>query len=271
MAQTLRRTALPAAGLAALLALAACAAPSLRPHKVPGAKPVPGVPALKPVPTATPAPSYPQRRPLDQDRPVKVVSRALRYDRGSQETVFYGGVTATQDTTVMLSRELRSRDAGQDARATGGVLVLDKARRLRIRSGEADYAGSLGEARLLKGVRLVSVDPYGVPLTVTGQSGSYSGVSRFAEVDGGVTVLRGPLRARARSAFVTDGGVELKLERDVRAAMGINRLQSDEADFNQKGHWVDLLGDVRVRLIPSEVRAAAAAPWALSSTAKEAP
>ncbi|MGH7443067.1 MAG: hypothetical protein ACREKE_10390 [bacterium] len=266
----MRRIALGCA-VAGVLALAACAEPSLSPHKDRGTKPVPGIPALKANPQPTPQALYPQRRPLDQDRPLKVRSRALRYDRESGETVFYGGVTATQDTTVLLSKELRSKGEGQAARALGGVLVVDKSRRLRMRAGEADYTGSLGEARLLDGVRLVSVDPYGDPITVTGRSGSYSDLSRFAEVDGGVNVLRGPLKARARSAVVTDGGVELLLEKDVRAAMGINRLQSQEARFNQKEHWVDLLGDVRVRLIPNQVRAAAAAPWALSPTAKEAP
>lgn len=254
-----------------LLALASCAAPGLKPGKAPGFKGIAGVPALKPSPSPTPAPQYPQERPLDQDRPVKVRSRTLRYDQSTQETVFYGGVTATQDTTVLKSKELRSQTDGQSARASGGVLVTDLARRLWVLSGEANYVGSLGEAWLSHGVRLVSVDPYGSPLTVTGRSGSYSDLSRSARVEGGVTVVRGPLRATASNATVSDGGVQLLLRQDVRAAMGINRLQADEAEFDEKSHSVNLSGDVRVRLIPNEVRAAAAEPWSISPAAKEGP
>lgn len=257
--------------LPALLALAACASPGLKAHKAPGFHAVAKVPQVKPTPSPTPAPAYPQERPLDQARPVKVRSRSLRYDQKTQETVFYGGVTATQDSTVLKARELRSQSQGQSAHASGGVLVDDAVRRFWVRSGEADYTDSLREAFLSHGVHLVSVDPYGRPVTVTGQSGSYSGLSRSARVQGGVRVLRGPMQATAVSATVSDGGVLLLLEQDVRAAMGFNRLQADRALFDQKEHSVDLEGDVRVRLIPDQVRGAAAAPWNESPAASEGP
>jgi lipopolysaccharide export system protein LptA len=250
---------------------AACAAPRLAPHRAPGIKPVPGVPGIKPGTSPTPAPAYPQERPVDQGRPVKVRSRSLRYDQKTQETVFYGGVTTTQDSTVIHSRELLSQNQGQSARASGGVLMSDLVRRFWIRTGQADYTDLLREAVLSHGVHLVSVDPYGNPITVTGQSGSFSSLSRGAEVDGGVTVLRGPLLATAVSATVADGGAELTLEEDVRVAMGYNRLQSEWAFFDDKTHSLDLKGDVRVRVIPAELRSVAAAPWNISPSALEGP
>ncbi len=272
MARELRPRFLSTGALAACcLWAASCAAPGLTPRRTREAPAVPRVPRIGATPAPTPVPSYPQRRPVDEDLPLDVHSKALRYDRAAGETVFYGGVTATQDTTVLLSKELRSRDQGREARATGGVLVTDRSRRLAIRAGEADYTGSLGEARLLDGMRLVSVDPYGLPLTVTGRDGTYSDFSRTAHVGGGVRVVRGPLTARSRSATVIDGGALLKMVEEVRAALGVNRLQADEADFDQKAHWIDLIGDVRLRIIPSQVRAAAAQPWAISPTSKEAP
>lgn len=258
-------------GLVALFFLAACVGPRLAPHKASGIKTVAKVPSLKPHATPTPAPVYPQSRPLDQARPVKVRSRRLRYDQKTQETVFYGGVTVTQDTTMLKSRELRTQTKGQSARASGGVLMTDLVRHFWVLSGQADYADSLREASLSQGVHFVTVDPYGSAITVTGQSGSYWGLSRGAEVGGGVKVLRGPMQATALSATVSDGGISLLLESDVHAAMGFNRLQSDRALFNQKDHSVDLEGDVRVRLIPSEVRNAAAAPWSISPSAVEGP
>ncbi|HTB33296.1 MAG TPA: hypothetical protein VK842_00390, partial [bacterium] len=87
--------------LGALL-LAGCAARGLSPHPDP-AKP-PAQPSPTPSPAPTPAPSFPQRRPLDESRPVKVRSKSLRYDQAAQESVFYGGVTVTQDSTQMLTR-----------------------------------------------------------------------------------------------------------------------------------------------------------------------
>ena len=248
---------------------AACAAPRLAPHGSPDIRPVAGVPAVKPRPSPTPAPAYPQERPVNQRRPLKVRSRSLRYDQKTQETVFYGGVTTTQDSTVIHSRELLSRMQGQSARASGGVLMSDPVRRFWIKTGQADYTDLLREAVLSQGVHLVSVDPYGNSITVTGQSGSFSSLSRGAKVDGGVTVLRGPLQATAVSATVADGGSQLTLEEDVRVAMGFNRLESDWACFDDKDHSLDLQGDVRVRVIPAELRSVAASPWNISPTALE--
>lgn len=260
---------LPALALsaAALLALGACTSPALRSRASKAAPKVAGLPAASP----TPAPQYPQERPVDETLPVRIRSRSLRYDQLTQETVFYGGVTATQDSTVLNAQELRSQNQGQSAHASGGVLVRDEQRRFSVHSGQADYTDSMREATLSQGVHLVSVDPYGRPVTVTGRSGAYSDVRRWAKVDGGVTVLRGNLQATALGATLSEGGTQLLLEKDVRAAMGFNRLQSQRAVFDQDDHSVDLEGDVRVRLIPSEVRSAADAPWSVSPVAQEGP
>jgi len=208
---------------------------------------------------------------VDETQPVKIRSRSLRYDQQTQETVFYGGVTATQDSTVLKAQELRSQTQGQSAHASGGVLVRDEVRRFSARSGQADYTDAMREATLSGGVHLVSVDPYGRPVTVTGRSGAYSDVRRWAKVDGGVTVLRVGLMATALGATLSEGGTRLLLEQDVRAAMGFNRLQAERAVFDQDGHSVELEGDVRVRLIPDEVRRAADAPWSASPSAQEGP
>jgi len=266
-----RPAAAPPLALLAVLALAfaACAAPGLKPRKAAPSAPVAAVPGATPSPT--PAPAYPQARPVDQTLPVKIRSRSLRYDKQAQETVFYGGVTATQDTTTLNSRELRSQTRGQSARASGGVVVRDETRHFLALAGEADYADSMREAALHDGVRVVSVDPYGLPVTVTGREGRYNDLSRWAEVDGDVLVLRGRLHATAVSATVGDGGSSLLLRQEVRAGMDFNRMQAERALFDQKDHSMDLEGDVRVRLIPSEVRRAADAPWSESVSAKEGP
>jgi len=259
------------AAFALALLAPACAGQRLAARKAPVAH-VAGVPKGPPAPTPTPTPVavYPQTRPIDESLPVKIRSRTLRFDKVTQETVFYGGVTVTQDTTTMRSQELRSQNQGHSARASGNVDVDDENRHFRIRAGELDYADSMREATLADGVRLVTVDPYAHSVTVTGDSGACSGSRRWAQVAGRVDVVRGPLKARALTATVEEGGERLTLEKSVHTRLGFNRMQSDLAVFDQKEHSVELEGKVRMRMIPEELRLAAAQPWNLSDTAKEA-
>ena len=244
-------------GLAGLLALAACAKPALSPRPAGTVSPpVAAVPTLEP----TPLPAYPQSRPIDQARPLKVRSRSLKVGKSGTETVFYGGVTVTQDSTLLTARELRSSDQGRNALASGDVHLLDPDRRIEAFAQEVEYGDALSQASLRRDVRLLSIDPYGVSVTLTGQSGTYWAVSRTADMQGGVTVYRGHLTATAGSGQLTDGGKQVHLSGSVHAVLGINEARSEEADLEAEGKSLTLKGKVRARFIPSDVRKAAAAP-----------
>lgn len=257
-------------GLGLGLLLAACASRGLAPRSTEGSglPPLAGVPAFQPSPT--PAPAFPQTKPVDESRPVKVKARSLRYDQSRQETVFYGGVTATQDSTVLTSRELRSSDQGQNARADGDVKVVDPTRHFQAEAQSAVYANAMRSAELAGGVRLVSVDPYGVPVTVTGQSGRYVDLSRVASVEGGVHVQRGAMSADAGRAELERGGELLRLLDQVSVHFGANRGQADTAAFDQATRDMTMQGSVRARFIPREVRKAGEAPWNAAPTSQEA-
>ena len=250
------------------LGLSACAARGLSPRTAADAPVVAAVPTMQP--TAAPTPAFPQTRPLDESRPVKVKSRSLRYDQAKQETVFYGGVTVTQDSTTLTTRELRSGDQGQSAHADGGVRVVDSVRRFQAEAGSANYTDAMRQAELLGGVRLLSVDPYGVPVTVTGQSGHYEDLSRAASVKGGVRVERGALTATAGEAELERGGELLRLLQGVQVHLGANRGQSDRAAFDQATRDMIMEGDVRARFIPRDVRKAGEAPWSTAPSGQEA-
>jgi lipopolysaccharide export system protein LptA len=249
--------------------LAGCAARGLTPHPDPS-RPAP-TPAATPSPAPTPAPSFPQRRPMDQSRPVKVRSRSLRYDQSAQETVFFGGVTVTQDSTQMLTRELRSENQGRDAHARGGVRLDDPQRRFHADSDSADYSDDMRYGKLDGGVRLLSVDPYGVPVTVTGRSGEYADLSRWAQVLGGVTVVRGALSATAQSAVLEDGGTLVDLSGSVRAALGLDRCRSALMRLDQATQDITLIGDARAHFVPRDLKQAMAAPWKGGAPGQEAP
>lgn len=239
---------------------AACASPGLRPMAARG-KAAPALAAVA-APTPTPAPSFPQQRPVDEEQPLKVRSKSLRYDHATEESVFYGGVTVTQDSTTLLARELRSQTQGQSAKAEGGVLLKDPLRRFQARAGRAEYTGALRSARLEGGLELVSVDPYGLPITVTGRSGSFSDVSRWAMVDGGVLVRRGALSATAGTAQVLDGGGRVELDGAVRARFGLDQAKADHVELDQAEKSIVMDGAVRARIVPRDLREAMAAPWA---------
>jgi lipopolysaccharide transport protein LptA len=203
---------------------------------------------------------YPQTKPVDQAMPIKVRSRSLKVGQAGAETVFYGGVTVTQDTTVLTAKELRSRDQGHTALAVGNVRLLDPERKVQGEAQELEYGDALRQASLRGHVRLLSVDPYGVGVTLTGATATYLALSEAASAQGGITLYRGGLTATAESAEMYGGGSYVHLSGGVDAHLGPNRARSREADLVAKGRSLTLKGAVRARFIPSDVRKAAADP-----------
>jgi lipopolysaccharide export system protein LptA len=238
------------------LGLGACAKPTLSPRPS-GQAPVA---AVVPVPTPRPTLVYAQAKPLDQALPVKVRSRHLKVGQAGAETVFYGGVTVTQDTTVLTARELHSHDQGQHAVAQGDVRLLDLQRKVEALADEAEYGGALRQATLRGDVHLLSVDPYGVGVTLTGATASYGALSRSASVQGGVSIYRGGLTATADSADMADDGAFVHLSGGVEAQLGADQATAQEADLGSADRSLTLRGSVRARFIPSDMRKAAADP-----------
>jgi lipopolysaccharide export system protein LptA len=216
------------------------------------------------VPTAQPTPTPPiaQTRPLDESRPVKVRSAHLRYDQRAQRTVFYGGVTVTHDSSTLLARELASSDQGASAEADGGVLLKDAQRQFTAEAGRVRYGNALQEGQLDGGVRLVTLDPHGASVTITGQEGGYLGLSRSAWAGGGVQVQRGGLTVSAQRAELEEDGAVVKLKDDVDVRLGANQALSEEAILRREGQSLELSGSVRARFTPRELRQAAEDPWA---------
>jgi lipopolysaccharide export system protein LptA len=249
---------LVAAGLVLGALMAACAKPALSPRAQSVDAPLPALPA--PTPTQTPAPQYPQARPIDEKLPVKIKSRSLKVAQGGAETVFYGGVTVTQDSTVLNASELKSRDQGASALAQGGVKLTDPVRKVQALADEVEYGDALRQATLRGNVRLLSVDPYGVSVTLTGQSATYLALSREAAAGGGVHIYRGSLTATADSALMLSGGATVRMKDGVDARLGPNRARADKADLEASDRSLHLQGHVRARFIPSEIRKAAAEP-----------
>ena len=242
--------------LGALGLLSACAKPVLSPRQTGG---VPAVAAV-PTPVPTPARAYPQSKPLDQGLPVKVRSRSLKVGQGGAETVFYGGVTVTQDSTVLTAKELRSHDQGQSAVATGNVHLMDPVRKVEAEAQQVEYGDALRQASLQGSVVMRSIDPYGMGVTLTGQSATYAALSQSAHMQGGVTVHRGTLTATADVVDMQNAGASVQLSGSVEALMGPDQARAQEADLEADGHTVTLKGAVRARFIPSDVRKAAADP-----------
>jgi lipopolysaccharide export system protein LptA len=254
--------------LAALGLAWGCAGRGLQPREAQGIAEPGALPTPTPVPTATPAPQFPQNRPLDESRPLKVRSARLRFDQRSQLTVFYGGVTVTHDSSTLLAKELRSSDQGRSAEASGGVLLRDTQRQFTAEAGRVRYGNALQEGQLEDGVRLISLDPYGRPVTVTGRSGGYQGLSGTAWVDGGVQALRGDLAVTAGRAEMEEAGALLRLLQAVDLRLGVNRAVADRVDLWRDGQSLALSGNVRALFTPAELRQAAERPW--SDPSKEA-
>jgi lipopolysaccharide export system protein LptA len=215
--------------------------------------------------TATPTPepvavSYPQRRPLDKGRPVHIKSDRMRYYDKHQETEFLGHVVATQDTAVLHADLMRSSDQGQTAWASGHVQLLDVGRKVELLADWGDFSGALSEANLCGGVIMHSVDPYAVPVTVTGETCWYQGVSRKARLDGGVTLWRGGLTATADTAIMNGGGEIVELRGKVVAQMGVNRVVANTAVMDGTKKSVIFDGKVVALLVPSQIQDRASHP-----------
>jgi lipopolysaccharide export system protein LptA len=247
--------------LGAVAWLGACAGPELAYRRALPGSAVAAPPALPVAPTPTPAPDFPQSAPLDVGSPVKLRAGRLRHDQGSHTTVFYGGVTVTHDTSTLVAAELRSRDQGRSAQATGGVAVTDTRRRFYAEAGGLDYTDALRRGRLYGGVRLVTVEPYGRSVTITGAQGGYEGLSRVAWIDGGVLVLREGLSLTAGRAEVDEGQGLLTLWGDVDVILRGSRARAQGAVLRQDGQSLELSGTVRARFVPAELRQEAERPW----------
>lgn len=259
-------TPLAASAALALLALgSACARQGLNARAVAGALQPAAVPTLQP----TPAPSFPQNRPVDESRPVKVRSARLRHDQQAQLTVFYGGVTVTHDTSTLTAQELRSADQGATAEALGGVRVSDTQRQFTAEAGRLRYANDMQEGSLEDGVQLVTLGPYGRGITVTGQRGGYHGLSRSAWVEGGVQALQGALSVTAQRAEIGDNGAVVRLQGGVDALLGANHAQSQEAELRREGQSLELSGTVKARFTPRQLREAAERPWGAETIGPE--
>ena len=221
---------------------------------------MPGAPAKPQQPQDKADLSYPQRRPMDQGRPVKIKSDRMRYYDKSRETEFIGHVVASQDTAVLHADRMMSNDQGQSAWVSGHLQLQDFARKVELRADWGDYTASLSEANLCGGVVMHSVDPYAVPVTVTGETCWYQSVSRKARLEGGVTLWRGGLTATAQSAFMDDGGKRIELNGHVVAQLGVNRVEASTAvlDGSKKGVFFD--GGVAALLIPSQIQDRASHP-----------
>jgi lipopolysaccharide export system protein LptA len=205
---------------------------------------------------------------LDESLPVKVRSARLRYDQRVRQTVFYGGVTVTHDTSTLLSKELASSDQGGSAEASGGVLLRDSQRQFTAEAGRVRYTNAMQEGQLDGGVRLITLDPHGSPVTITGQEGGYLGVSRSAWAGGGVQVRRGGLTVSAQRAELEDDGAVVRLEDAVDVRLGANRAVSDEAELRREGQSLELSGSVRARFTPRELRQAAEDPYSAGEDGK---
>lgn len=217
--------------------------------------------AQAPTPQPSPVPtSLPQARPLDEARPLKVSSKRLRHDEKTKQTRFLGDVKVTQDSLTLTADELISDAATQGAVARGNVRLRDAVRKVDLSAGELRYANDLRQADLFGGTRLLTQDPYGVPVTITGQSGWYQALSQRARLEGGVQVWRGALSATAQSASMEGERRFILLEGGVAAALGLNQASSDSVRLGANGQSVEFMGEVRARFIPSQLRQAAQDP-----------
>jgi lipopolysaccharide export system protein LptA len=221
------------------------------------ASPLGAAQAASPTAAAT---SYPQERPLDQKRPVRIKSDHLRYNDRLKETEFIGHVVATQDTETLLADHMRSRDQGDSAWAQGHLRLFDPERRIEMLADEGDYSGALSEANLRGGVILHSVDPYAVSVTVTGQSAWFQSLSRNARLTGGVRVERGRLTATAQSAEMDGAKDTLELQGGVKVIFGANSVLANNATLDGAAKSVLFVGAVDASLIPAQLREGASHP-----------
>jgi lipopolysaccharide export system protein LptA len=205
-------------------------------------------------PTPTPAPSYPQAEPIEQKKPVVIHSEKLLYNDKLQETRFVGKVRARQGDTTLKADELDTHTAGQEAQVTGHVVLADTRRKILLHAGQADYLGQMDVVHLKDGVVLHTVDPYGLPVTVTSQTGEYARLSETARLEGDVLVLRRNVTATASTAYYRGAEGLLLLQRKARVHSGRNHFWADQIQFFRPRDLVTLDGQVKAVFVPSELQ-----------------
>lgn len=212
--------------------------------------------ALKASPTATPEADYPQAKPLDEDKPVVIKSKHLRYNNRRQETVFTGNVTVKQGSTLLRADELTARAKGEKAWAKGHVEVEDPARKVHLKSEQAEYGNQLRYAKLTDQVRLNSVDPYGHCVTATADEAVYFTDEKRAVLTGDVRVFREDITATAREVAWDGEDGRLRLSRGARMKKGVNRFKADSIEFRNKENTINMQGQVQAVFIPEEIESA---------------
>jgi lipopolysaccharide transport protein LptA len=211
---------------------------------------------MRPTPTATPQALYPQAKPLEEDKPVVIKSRHLRYNNKKQETVFTGAVTVRQGSTLLRTDQLTARAKGEKAQALGHVEVEDPSRKVRLTSEAAEYGNQLRYAKLTDKVKLNSMDPYGHSVTATGDEAMYFTDERRALLTGDVRVFREDITATAREVAYDGEAGRLKLSKGARVKKGTNRFKADSIEMRNKENTIHMQGKVQAVFIPEEVEAA---------------
>jgi lipopolysaccharide export system protein LptA len=189
--------------------------------------------------------------------PVRITADHLRYEEAQSQTRFSGNVQVRQDTSTLYADELVTSNRKETGRARGNVMLVDEKRKIRASAGQVDYANKLNEAEHRDGVRVFSVDPYGISVTVTAASGHLWPAAGKASLAGGVQAYRRDASATARAAEVDQDAGLLILKEGVSVHLGENQFRSNKAVFKQQGDSLALEGDVRARFVPSQLEDAA--------------
>ncbi len=210
---------------------------------------------------------FPQNQPLNETLGVKIKAKRLTHNQSTGETLFKGNVEARHGAATLYADELRSRDQGASASVSGHVRVIDLQRQVALEAGLGEYHDHLGEASLSGGVKVVSVDPYALPLTLTGQTALLSRRGRSARIEGGVRVTRAGISATAGAAQLDEIDSSIELQDGVEAHAGSNHVSSRKARFERQRRVATFEGGVKARFVPAQVRAFAADPVKLSGAA----
>ena len=210
--------------------------------------------------TPTPVYEFPQTRPLDEAKPVRISSDSLEYLDKGQETRFKGHVKVRQDGATLYADRLVAKNEGETAEASGNILLVDETRKVRMKAQSLRYANQLSVADMDGGIEIVSVDPYGRPLTVTGKSGTVWLTDGRALVRGGVDLQRGAITASAKTARVDREAGLLVMDETVKLNYGKNRFRAGRATMHEQGGKLVLEDNVRAIFIPAEIEEAAENP-----------
>lgn len=234
------------------LALAGCVSKTLAPERPSAPSPRAQAGAAE---APTPPPSYPQAKPVQADQPVSIRAQHLRYDARLKKTFFTGGVQATQGSTRLDCDALVASQKGEQASAQGHVVVRDLQRQVVLFADEADYTHRLRDAQLQGGVRLLTVDPYGRPVTVTSSQAEYWADEQRAWLGGGVRAFRLGVTATAGNATYAEADNLLTLMDGAQVRMGSNFFSADSIQLQGAKDQVKMRGDVKAIFIPEQVEA----------------